>query len=106
VLFSYVLHHARDAQALLEEAWRVLPPGGRVVVYEDLPLTWFDRLLCRRHERAWMSRSGPCTFRSEDSWVALFAQAGLSVVSSRRLSRLRDPSHPVARALFVLERGA
>lgn len=106
VLFCYVLHHARDAGALLAEARRVLKPGGRLIVYEDTPRAAIDRLLCLHHERQWRSRTGPCTFRRDGSWRELFASLDLVVRAARSLSRLRDLKYPVARSLYVLSRGA
>jgi SAM-dependent methyltransferase len=106
VLFCYVLHHAHDARRLLAEARRVLRPAGRILIYEDTPRAWLDRFLCRRHERAWLRRTGPCTFRRDGDWRQLFGRLGLRLVSSRQLSRLRDPGHPVARSLYLLEVGA
>jgi len=105
VVFAYVLHHARDAVALLVEASRVLARGGRIVIYEDTPRAWIDRFLCWRHDRKWRPRTGPCTFRRDEEWRALFDRLGLRVVVGRRLSRLRDPGYPVARALYVVEAG-
>jgi len=102
VLFCYVLHHARDAAALLAEARRVLAPGGRLVIYEDTPRTALDRLLCLRHERQWLRRTGPCTFRRDGAWRELFAGLGFMVRAARSLSRLRDPTYPVARSLYLL----
>lgn len=102
VLFCYVLHHARDAGALLGEARRVLKPDGRLIIYEDTPRGLIDRLLCLRHERQWLHRTGPCTFRRDAGWRELFARLGLIVRAARSLSRLRDPTYPVARSLYVL----
>jgi ubiquinone/menaquinone biosynthesis C-methylase UbiE len=102
VLFCYVLHHARDAGALLAEARRVLKPDGRLVIYEDTPRAAIDRLLCRHHERQWLSRTGPCTFRRDGAWRELFTALGLFVRVARSLSRLRDLTYPVARSLYVL----
>lgn len=104
VLFCYVLHHAADAPRLLEEAARVLTPSGRLVIYEDTPRTWLDRLLCLRHERQWLPRTGRCTFRRDGDWRQLFATLGLSICHARSLSRLRDPAYPVARSLYVLQK--
>jgi SAM-dependent methyltransferase len=104
VLFCYMLHHARDARILLDEAARVVGPEGMLVIYEDTPRSWIDRLLCRRHERQWRARTGPCTFRPDASWRQVFTAAGLFVRAARRLSRLRDWSYPVARSLYVLAR--
>jgi ubiquinone/menaquinone biosynthesis C-methylase UbiE len=103
VLFCYVLHHAADAVPLLAEARRVLARGGRIVIYEDTPRTWFDRFWCWRHDRKWRPRTGPCTFRRDDQWRNLFEQLGLRVVFGRALSRWRDPGYPVARSFYVLE---
>ena len=62
-----------------------------------------DRLLCWRHDRKWRDRTGRCTFRRDDEWRGLFARLGLRLVFGRRLSRLRDLGHPVARGFYVLE---
>jgi ubiquinone/menaquinone biosynthesis C-methylase UbiE len=106
VLFCYVLHHAADASRLLADAARVLTPSGRLVIYEDTPRTWLDRLLCLRHERQWKQRTGRCTFRRDSAWRQLFATLGLQVSHARSLSPLRDPMYPVHRSLYVLEKRA
>lgn len=106
VLFCYVLHHAGDAAALLAEARRVLVPDGRLIVYEDTPRGTLDRLLCFRHERQWLRRTGPCTFRRDVAWRELFATLGFVVRAARSLSRLRDLTYPVARSLYVLSQRA
>jgi SAM-dependent methyltransferase len=105
-LCAYVLHHAADAPALLGELARVIAPGGRLIVYEDIPATPWDRALCRRHDRAWRRRTGPCTFRSVGGWRETFSTAGFAQLASAPLSRWRDPVHPVARHFFVLARRA
>jgi ubiquinone/menaquinone biosynthesis C-methylase UbiE len=104
VLFCYVLHHARDAGALLGEARRVLRPTGRIVVYEDTPRSWVDRFFCWRHERQWLSRSGPCNFRRDHEWRDLFEKIGFHLLFGRSLSRLRDMAYPVSRSFYCLER--
>ena len=96
---GYIAHHL---SALLGEARRVLKPDGRLIIYEDTPRGLIDRLLCLRHERQWLHRTGPCTFRRDAGWRELFARLGLIVRAARSLSRLRDPTYPVARSLYVL----
>jgi ubiquinone/menaquinone biosynthesis C-methylase UbiE len=101
-LLCYVLHHAQDQRAFLGEVRRVLGGGGLAVVYEDVPATPWDRAVCAAHDRAWRARTGPCTFRREPDWRALFESAGFELVAQRTLSRWRNLAHPVRRALFVL----
>lgn len=103
VIFSFVLHHAQNIAGLLAEARRVLRPDGRIVIYEDIPERWHDRALCLWHDQRWRSRTGPCTFLSFDGWVDLFESLELRVALRWRLSRLRNPFHPVLGARFVLE---
>jgi SAM-dependent methyltransferase len=103
VIFSFVLHHSQNIAGLLAEARRVLRANGRIVVYEDIPERWHDRVLCSWHDHHWQARTGPCTFLRFDSWIDLFQALGLRVAQRWRLSRLRNPIHPVLGARFVLE---
>lgn len=102
VLLCYVLHHAQDQPAFLREVRRVLRDGGLVVVYEDIPEAAWDAAACRAHDRAWRARTGPCTFRLREEWRRLFNSSGFEVLSVKRLSRWRNLTHPVRRALYVL----
>lgn len=102
VLLCYVLHHAQNAQSLLEEVHRVLRNNGLVIVYEDSPARWFDRAVCWTHNLQWRKRTGPCTFQLENEWRRIFALAGFDVIKQRKLSRWRNLAHPVSRTFFVL----
>jgi len=102
VLLCYVLHHAQDQSAFLREVRRVLRDGGLVVVYEDIPEAAWDAAACRTHDRAWRSRTGPCTFRLWEEWRGVFTSSGFDVLTVRRLSRWRNLTHPVRRGLYVL----
>lgn len=103
VLLCYVLHHAHDAGAVLQEVHRVLRPNGTVIVYEDNPSCWWDKAVCWVHNRQWKSRTGDCRFQLRNEWDRVFCNAGFRVVSVRDLSRWRNIAHPVSRSFFVLE---
>jgi len=103
VLLCYVLHHAQKLDVVMNELQRVLSGGGCAVVYEDIPRTRWDRLVCRTHDLKWRKRTGPCTFRRESEWRALFNSAGFEIVSDRPLSRWRNLSHPVCHRFYVLK---
>ncbi len=102
VLLCYVLHHAQDARLVLNEVSRVLRVGGLAIIYEDMPMMWWDRLVCWTHDRQWRGRTGPCTFQVEHDWRRTFNLAGFEVVKERALSRWRNLAHPVARRFFVI----
>lgn len=102
VLFCYVLHHAQDLPSLLSEVRRVLRRGGQVGVYEDIPSNWWDQFVCGIHNRQWESRTGRCTFQTEDSWRRVFESEGFEVVATRPLSRWRNLAHPVSRRFFLM----
>lgn len=102
VLLCYVLHHAQDPRLVLNEVGRVLRNGGLAIIYEDMPVLWWDRMVCWSHDRQWRGRTGPCTFQLEQGWRKTFSLAGFEVVSERSLSRWRNLAHPVARRFFVL----
>ena len=106
VLSCYVLHHAQAQEALVAEMQRVLRRGGVLVVYEDAPVSWWDRFMCWRHCRAWRKRTGPTTFRSPEAWQDLFVRHGFRVTERRLLSRFRSVWHPVRRVFLVLTREA
>jgi len=102
ILSSYVLHHAQDVRAVLNEMRRVLHPGGYAIIYEDIPATWWDELVCSIHNRQWKDRTGACTFRQESEWRNLFAEFSFEIVKERQLARMRNLTHPVRRRLYVL----
>jgi len=102
VLLCYVLHHAQDFGTVMNELRRVLSPGGLAIVYEDIPSAWWDRIVCWIHNQKWRKRTGPCTFRHDAEWRALFNAAGFEIANERRLSRWRSLTHPVSRRLYVL----
>jgi len=103
VLFCYVLHHAQDVRAVLNEMRRVLRDGGLAVIYEDIPQSWWDRGVCAIHNREWRNLTGPCTFRHRSEWRTLFESFGFEIVNERPLSRWRNLTHPVARSVYVLK---
>jgi ubiquinone/menaquinone biosynthesis C-methylase UbiE len=102
-LLCYVLHHAQDLDVVMDELRRVLRRGGVVVVYEDMPESSWDRLVCLTHDWKWRKRTGRCTFRSARNWRSLFNSAGFEIVHERPLSRWRNLAHLVSRRLFVLK---
>lgn len=102
VLLCYVLHHAQDASAVLNEVGRVLRDNGLAVIYEDIPTDWWDRVICWIHNLQWHKRTGPCTFRLGDGWRDAFRASGFEVIRERQLSRWRNFFHPVSRQFFVL----
>jgi ubiquinone/menaquinone biosynthesis C-methylase UbiE len=102
-LLCYVLHHAQDLEVVMNELRRVLRGEGLVVVYEDMPESGWDRLVCLTHDLKWRKRTGRCTFRSARNWRSLFNSAGFEIVNERPLSRWRNLAHLVSRRLFVLK---
>jgi ubiquinone/menaquinone biosynthesis C-methylase UbiE len=102
VLLCYVLHHAQNVSALLTEIRRVLRPNGLVIIYEDIPLTLWDRFVCWTHNLQWRKQTGACTFRSESEWEGLFESFAFETVQARRLSRWRNLMHTVCRTLCIL----
>jgi ubiquinone/menaquinone biosynthesis C-methylase UbiE len=102
VLLCYVLHHAQDVGVVLSEIRRVLRDDGLAVIYEDIPQTWVDRVVCWIHNRQWRGRTGPCTFRCESEWRTLFNSFGFEIVTERQLSRWRNLSHLVCRRFYLL----
>src|SRR6266536_1312894 len=79
VLLCYVLHHAQDTGAVLNEVRRVVRNGGRVIIYEDIPATWWDKVVCWIHNRQWKNRTGPCSFRTPGEWATVFESAGFRI---------------------------
>ena len=102
-LLCYVLHHAQDLGTIMSELRRVLGAGGVAIVYEDIPATLWDRLICITHDLKWRKRTGPCTFRREAQWRTLFNSVGFEILTERTLSRWRNLTHPVRRRLFLVK---
>lgn len=105
-LFCYVLHHAQSLKPILAEARRALREGGLLVVYEDIPERWWDRIVCAIHNHKWRRRTGPCMFLGEAEWRDTFAAEGFELCSTRRISRWRKAVHPVSRRFFLVRLGS
>lgn len=103
ILLCYVLHHVQDMRSVMSELRRVLRPAGVVVVYEDIPETWWDRGICAIHDRMWRNRTGKCQFRAIHEWNALFGGDGFATINQRRLSRWRNLAHPVRRNFYLFK---
>lgn len=107
VLLTYVLHHAQDIGVILGEVGRVLKKGGTVVVYEDIPEIWWDRIPLWAHNKKWEPRTGPCTFRSNEEWLTVFKSYGFEAIEGNRISRWNFLFQPVRHMQYVLTyRGA
>jgi SAM-dependent methyltransferase len=108
VLLAFVLHHVPNdlKPALVREARRVT--RRTLVVLEDTPRTFLDRLACGLHGRAYRRKVGSTAafgFYDQARWDAFFAELGLAVVTSTALPRFeRDWKRPWARSCFVLEK--
>ena len=102
IISAYVLHHAQDVCTVVNEMKRVLRSGGVAVIYEDIPATKWDRFICSIHNRQWQARTGPCAFRTEPEWCALFESFDFEIISEKYLSRWRNIAHPVARVRFIV----
>jgi len=103
VLLCYVLHHAASPELVLNEVTRVLRVNGLVVIYEDIPGFWWDRVVCWTHNLKWQRHTGPCTFRLESAWQHVFTNAGFETILDRPLSRWRNLAHPVSRHFYLLK---
>jgi len=102
VLLCYVLHHTQDLLQILNEVHRVLRQDGLIIIFEDVPKTLWDRIVCWMHDRKWRARTGPCTFYRHENWTTVFEAGGFEVLSQRPLSRWRNLVHPVSRRFYLL----
>lgn len=98
VLLCFVLHHTAQYRPLMREAYRVMKPGGSILVFEDVVESPIDDLLTRIH--GWSSY-GKGQFFSIRDWSEEFRKAGMDV-SSQPLPRTIHPLYPVRRCLFQL----
>jgi hypothetical protein len=73
-----------------------------MIIYEDNPSCWWDKVVCWSHNLQWQGRTGKCTFMLEGGWRNLFDASGFEVINQRQLSRWRNMAHPVSRNFFVL----
>ncbi len=100
-----VLHHADRPEALLRESLRVA--RRRVIVMEDVYRNAFEHALLKgldwfgNRAISW-DMSLPFRFRSEDEWLAMFADLGLRVAAIVSVRPL--PWRPSRHRLFVLDK--
>lgn len=106
VLLMYVLHHSRDASALLSEAARVCHPSGLVVVAEDRVDGVFRRLVTVLfHVWLWLTtRLRFYRFRAPAEWLIEFERAGLSCERQVELGSHMGRRGWPENMLFVLRR--
>jgi ubiquinone/menaquinone biosynthesis C-methylase UbiE len=78
VLLVFVLHHAEDPRAVLMEARRV--SRRQVIVFEDVNVTWRDRLTFRAFHR-WAQWSQNLTYPHREwppeQWSRMATEVGL-----------------------------
>ena len=81
VLLLYVLHHAADDDALLQEAKRVLSENGRLIIAEDSVDGFWNRALTTGfHVWLWLvTRMTWHHFRTTGEWQRRFRDHGFEV---------------------------
>lgn len=87
VLLIFVLHHAEDAKACLEEARRVARKS--VVVFEDVTTGFWDRFMFRNFHRwlAWSKISYPYREWRPAQWTELAQSLDLTQAAAMPLGR-------------------
>lgn len=124
VVYSYgVMHHSPDTQKCLDEAWRVLKPGGtaRIMLYHHASLTgimlwlrygvWQGQSIRRCvYERLESPGTKTFTITEVMEMMARFEDIGLKQVFSpgdlllsQPSSRFRSPAYRIAWKLFPRE---
>ena len=107
VLISFVLHHTDDPAKVINEARRVTRNGGRIIVFEDLYEGFFAKMICNLHGGTYgllfehHAGKEQYHFNTQLEWDRTFADAGLKLIFSKRVSSKLNPIH---KRLFVLEK--
>ena len=92
VLLVFVLHHAEDAKAVLEEARRV--SRDRIIVLEDVTSSWWDRMMFRgfHHWLVWSEKiSYPYHENRPHQWTQIANGLGLTEAAATPLGRTLGP---------------
>jgi ubiquinone/menaquinone biosynthesis C-methylase UbiE len=106
VLLVFVLHHAKDAKAVLAEARRVT--RDRVIVLEDVTTSRWDRMMFRgfHHWLAWSEKiSYPYHENRPRQWTQIAESLGLKEAAATPLGRTLGPCS-CRHIAFVWEKGA
>ena len=107
VLISFVLHHADDPVRLLYESKRVLKPGGRIIIFEDLYEGLIAKIICQVHGKSYgvlFEHHGgqeKTNFKNRRQWKKIFESLDLKIVFEKRVTRAFNPVH---KHLFILEK--
>ena len=104
---SYVLHHVKDLERVLNEAKRV--SRDKIIIYEDLPEGFFSKLRCLFHDLSYnmffQKDRQKFNFKTKKEWEELFRKLDLELIFEKKVSATKiDFIDPVYRALFVLEK--
>lgn len=102
VLLAYVLHHCQDPVRVLQETKRVA--SEKVIIYEDLPESFFSRILCKIHGKsfAFLFRDDKqsCNFKTTLEWKEVFSRLGLKLIFEKKVW----PYSGRRMKMFVLEK--
>ncbi|MBA3394186.1 MAG: class I SAM-dependent methyltransferase [Deltaproteobacteria bacterium] len=107
-MLNFVLHHVPNdtKPAVLAEVHRVV--RHRVIVMEDTPRNFMDRIFNRRHGETFRRSIGSTAgfgFFNQAEWELVFNDHGFVVKQSIAIGRFaRDWKQPYARSCFVLEK--
>jgi SAM-dependent methyltransferase len=99
VVMEHVIEHVEDPAAVLGEAWRVLAPGGELVVVTPNA----DSMLHRRYGADWLALDAPRHFQvfTRKSLIRLAEEVGVEHVSIVTTAR---SANGVARAAWKFRR--
>ncbi len=104
VLSCFVLHHSQNPEKLINEMTRV--SKSIVLIFEDIPITIFDRLLLKLHNLYSIIKykSGKLEFHNIEQWEKIFKQNRLRLYRIIKIQKSRQLWNPVSRRLFILKK--